>query len=66
MHSKEVKIYKNPSFVSIMKATNSKLESKALGLQKYQCITPEVPSFLPVSKILLNEENDDNTETIVT
>ena len=32
-------------------------------LNKYQCLTPDVPPFLPGNKILLNEDNDDNTET---
>ena len=34
-----------------------------IGLNKYQCLTPDVPPFLPGNKILLNEENDDNPET---
>ena len=34
-----------------------------MGLNKQQCLTPDVPPFLPGDKILLNEENDDNPET---
>ena len=34
-----------------------------MGLNKYQCLTPDVPTFLPGNKILLNKENDDNPET---
>ena len=34
-----------------------------MGLNKYQCLTPNVPTFLPGNKILLDEENDDNPET---
>ena len=37
-----------------------------MGLNKDQCLTPYIPPFLPGSKILLNEENDDNSETIDT
>ena len=34
-----------------------------MGLNKYQCLTPDVLPFLPRNKILLNDENDDNPET---
>ena len=34
-----------------------------MGLNKDKCFTPDVTPFLPVNKILLNEENDDNPET---
>ena len=34
-----------------------------MGLNKYQCLTIFLPPFLPVNKILLNAENDDNIET---
>ena len=34
-----------------------------MGLNKYLCLTPYVPPFLPVNKRLLNEENEDNPET---
>ena len=37
-----------------------------MRLNKYQCLTPNVILFLPGNKILLNEENDDNPETIDT
>ena len=37
-----------------------------MGLNKYQCLTPYVPPFLPVNKILLNEENEENPETMDT
>ena len=37
-----------------------------MGLNKDQCLTPDVPPFLPGNKILLNEENDENPETIDT
>ena len=33
-----------------------------MGLNKDQCLTPDVPPFIPGNKRLLNEENDDNTE----
>ena len=33
-----------------------------IGLNKDQCLKPYVPPFLPVNKILLNEENGDNPE----
>ena len=34
-----------------------------MGLNKYQCLTPDVPTFLPGNKILLNKKNDDSPET---
>ena len=34
-----------------------------MGNNKYQCLTPDVPTFLPGNTIILNKENDDNTET---
>ena len=34
-----------------------------MGLNKDQCLTLEVPLFLPGNKILINIENDDNSET---
>ena len=33
------------------------------GYQKDQCLTSDVPPFLPGNKSLLNEENGDNPET---
>ena len=33
------------------------------GTKKDQCLTPYIPPFLPGNKALINEENDDNTET---
>ena len=38
-------------------------DKKIIGLDKYQCLTPDLPQFLPENKRLLNEENDGNTET---
>ena len=37
-----------------------------MGLNKYQCLTPDVPPFIPGNKRLLNGKNDDNLETIDT
>ena len=34
-----------------------------IGLKKYQYLTPDVPPFLPGSKALINEWNNDNPET---
>ena len=34
-----------------------------MGLNKYQCLTPDVPTFLPGNKRLLNKENYHNPET---
>ena len=34
-----------------------------MWINKYQCLTPDVPTFLPGNKILLNKDNDDNPET---
>ena len=34
-----------------------------MRLNKYQCLTPDVPPYLPGNEILLNEENEDNPET---
>ena len=31
--------------------------------EKYQCLTPDLPPFLPENKTLINEINCDNTET---
>ena len=33
-----------------------------LGIQKYQCLPPQVPPFPPGFKPLRNEADDDNTE----
>ena len=33
-------------------------DKKNIGLNKYQFLTPDVPTFLPGNKRLLNEEND--------
>ena len=37
-----------------------------MGLNKYQCLTTDIPPFLPGNKILLNEGNGDNPETAYT
>ena len=34
-----------------------------LGLKKYQCLTSELPPFLPVIKSLINKEYYDNPKT---
>ena len=34
-----------------------------MGLNKYQCLTPNVLPFIPGNKRLLNEENDYKPET---
>ena len=34
-----------------------------MGINKYQCLTPDVPQFHPGNKRLLDKDNDDNTET---
>ena len=34
-----------------------------MGLNKDQCLTPNITPFPPGNKILLNEENDDVPET---
>ena len=34
-----------------------------MGLNKYQCLAPDVLLFHPGNKRLLNEENDDNPKT---
>ena len=39
---------------------------KHIKLKKDQCLTADVPPFLPGNKSLRNEENDDNPETIDT
>ena len=33
-----------------------------MRLNKYQCLTTDIPPFLPRNKILINEGNDDNPE----
>ena len=38
-------------------------DKKIIGINKDQCLTPDVPPFLLGNKRLLDEENDDNTET---
>ena len=38
-------------------------DKKIIGLNKYQWLTPDVPPFIPINKILSNEENYDNPET---
>ena len=40
-----------------------KQDKKIMRFNKYQCLTPDLPPFIPGNKILLNEENDDNPET---
>ena len=62
-HSKEEEIYKITSFVSIKKGSNYKSGLKKMGLNKYQCLTPDVPPFVPGNKTLLNEDNDDDPKT---
>ena len=59
-------MYIIPSFFSIKKGFNSKSRLKNMGLNKDQCLTPNVPPFIPGNIILLNEVNDDNPETIDT
>ena len=39
-------------------------DKKTLGLEKDQCLTSDLPPFIPGKKSLRNEENDDNPETI--
>ena len=41
-------------------------QDKTLGLKEYQCLTSDVPHFLPRNKSLRNKENDDNPETTYT
>ena len=41
-------------------------DKNTLGLQKYQCLPPQLPPFNPGFKSLRNEANDDNPETIDT
>ena len=41
-------------------------DKNTLGIQKYQCLSPHVPPFPPGFKLLRNEANDDNPETIYT
>ena len=60
----EENIYKISSFVSINEVSNSKSVQKIIGLNKYQCLTPDLPPLIPRNKRLLNKENDDNPETI--
>ena len=38
-------------------------DKNIIGFKKDQCLTPEVPPFLPGNKSLRNEENDDKSET---
>ena len=38
-------------------------QDKNMDINKYQCLTPDVPQFLPGIKRLLNEDNDDNPKT---
>ena len=33
-----------------------------LGIQKYQCLPPQVPTFPTIFKSLINEAKDDNPE----
>ena len=42
---------------------NPNHNTKIIEINKYQCVTPDVPPFIPGNKILLNKENDDNPET---
>ena len=41
-------------------------DKKTLELKQYQCLTSDVPPFLPGMKLLRNEKNDDDPETIET
>ena len=41
-------------------------QDKNYRTQKYQCLTSEVPPFIPGNKSLRNKGNDDNPETIDT
>ena len=41
-------------------------DKKITGINKDQCFTPDIPPFITGNKRLLNEENDDNPETIDT
>ena len=38
-------------------------QKKTLGLTKDKCLETDVPTFIPGTKSLRNEENDDNPET---
>ena len=51
-----------PGYVSTKKVYNYKPGYKPIGLKKYQCLTSDVPPFLPGNKSLRNKENDDNPE----
>ena len=54
---------KSLDFYPFIKNKFPNQDKKLMGLNKYQCLTPDVPPFLPGNKRLLNEENYDNTET---
>ena len=57
------KCVKSIAFSSLRKDPIPDQDWKTMAINKYQCLTPDLPPFIPVNKILLNEENDDNPET---
>ena len=61
-HSKEEKYIKSLDLSPLRKDPIPNHETLIIGLYKDQCLTPDVPTFLPGNKIILNE-NDDNPET---
>ena len=62
-HPKEEKYIKSLAFFPLRKDPITNQDTKIIGINKYQCLTPKVPPFLPGNKILSNEENDDNPKT---
>ena len=60
---KKKKYIKPLALSPLRKGTIPNQDFKNVKLNKYQCLTLDVPPFLPVNKILLNKDNDDNPKT---
>ena len=60
---KKNKYIKSLAFSPLRKYPIPNQDRKIMGLNKYQCLTLDIPPFIPGNKILLNEDNDNNHET---
>ena len=63
---KKKKYIKSLALSLLIKYPIPNQDKKIMGLNKYQCLTTDIPPFLPGNKRLLNEGNDDNPETAYT
>ena len=61
-HSKEEENLKSLALSSLRKDPITNQDKQIMRLNKYQFLIPNVLTFLPGYKRLLNEENDDNPE----